>query len=76
MRNKTSNSPAQTSTSQIRFNLSREREMTDKKMRRDRQDDGGRVSKRNVKAPHFSLLTSESDINLSQVCPHFCVRIY
>ncbi len=32
----------------------------------ERQDDGGRVSKRNVKAPVLSPLTSESDINPSQ----------
>ncbi len=30
----------------------------------------------NVKAPVLSLLTSESDINLSQGCQHFCVRFY
>ncbi len=53
MWNKTSNSPAQTSISQIRFHLSC------KERRR------GRVSKRNVKTPVLSLLTSESDINLS-----------
>ncbi len=64
--NKSSNSPAQTSTSQIRFNVSREERWLTRRVRWDRQDDGGTVSKRNVKAPVLSLLTSESDINLSQ----------
>ncbi len=52
--------------------------MTDKKseVRWDRQDDGWRVSKQNAKVPVLSLLTSESDINRSQGCPHFCVWIY
>ncbi len=66
--NKSSNSPAQTSTSQIRFNLSRGERWLTRRVRWHRQDDGGRVSKRNVKAPVLSLLTSESDINLSQGC--------
>ncbi len=66
--NKSSNSPAQTSTSQIRFNLSRGERWLTRRVRWDRQDDGGRVSKRNVKAPVLSLLTSEFDINLSQGC--------
>ncbi len=70
------NSLAQTSTSQIRFNLSCESSWLTRRVRWDRRDDGGRVSKRNVKAPVLSLLTSESVINLIQGCPHFCVRIY
>ncbi len=35
----------------------------------DRQDDGGRVSKRNVKVPILSLLTSESDITAVYIPP-------
>ncbi len=54
--------PAQTSTSQIRLNLSREERWLTRRLRWDRQDDGGRVSKRNVKAP-----------DLNQGCPRFFV---
>ncbi len=67
------NCPAQTSTSQIRFHLSREERWLTRRLRWDRQDDGGRVSKRSVKAPVLSLLSSESAINLNQGCPHFFV---
>ncbi len=62
------NSPTQTSTSQIRFHLAHKERWLTRRVRWHRQDDGWRVSKRNVKVPVLNLLTSESDINLSQEC--------